>query len=724
MRTGGIARGGNGRIWLARLALLAAFVALGVQTWRLQVAEGGAYREQADYNRMRVSPIAPLRGVIYDRHGELLATNAPSFVVSVVPADLPRDQEAQVLKRLAEILEIDEAVVADALERARAAGEAFTPVVVRRNIDLLAVQRLQEQQARLPGVVVQSEPVREYPDGAVFAHLIGYVGPISAEEYEAERRRCAELAADQRRKECYGPNDRLGVMGLERQYERALRGVPGQRLSEVDAAGRVVRELREEPPEPGLNLVLNIDAELQRAVERFLEEGLHGSPSGAAIVMRPGTGEVLAMVSLPNFDNNLFAADTRDDRVLALLNDPQRPLFHRAIAGQYPPGSTFKLVTGAAALHEGIATRNTVIEGRGAIFVPNEYDPRIVQRFPDWASFGPMNFIQGLAYSSDVYFYYLGGGFESFRGLGNELLARYAQQFGFGARTGIDLPDEAEGLVPTASWKYDTFGEPWVLGDTYNMAIGQGFITATPLQVATATNAFANGGILYRPLVAHALVDQDGRTVREFAPQVIRRLPLSEADWQVLRDAMEAGYTISPLLRHLRIPGLRVAGKTGTAEFYGRRNERGELPTHGWYTGFAPVDKPEIAVTVFVELGSGTNEAAPIATRIFRKYFGLPDVPLPPAPPATFGPPAQAPAAAPAAGPSPRPAASAAPAAAAPRGASPATAPTPQVPATVPAAPAAPAAAPRAAPAATPLVPRAAIPTLGPPPRNAAPAAP
>jgi penicillin-binding protein 2 len=717
MRAGEGAWGGNGRLWIVRLALLVAFGMLGVQAWRLQVAESGAYREQADYNRMRISPIAPLRGVIYDRQGELLAANAPSFVVSVVPADLPRDQERTVLRRVAEILGSDEAAVVEAVRRGRAAGDAFTPVVVRRNVDPLAVQRLQEQQARLPGVVVQSEPVRVYPDGAIFAHLLGYVGPISAEEYDAERRRCAELPAEQRRKECYGPNDRLGIMGLERQYERALRGVPGQRLSEVDAAGRVVRELREEPPEPGLNLVLNIDAELQRAVERFLEEGLHGSPSGAAIVMRPTTGEVLALVSLPNFDNNLFAADTRDESVLAVLNDPRRPLFPRAIAGQYPPGSTFKLVTGAAALHEGIATRNTVIEGRGAIFVPNEYDPRLVQRFPDWATFGPMNFIQGLAYSSDVYFYYLGGGFESFRGLGAELLARYAHQFGYGGRTGIDLPDEEAGLVPTASWKYEALGEPWVLGDTYNMAIGQGFITATPLQVATATNAFANGGTLYRPQVARALVDQNGRTVREFAPQVIRRLPLSEANWQVLRDAMEAGYTISPLLRHLRIPGLRVAGKTGTAEFHGPRNEKGELPTHGWYTGFAPVDKPEIAVTVFVELGTGTNEAAPIATRIFRKYFGLPDVPLPPAPPPNFGPPATTP-------PAPRPASPGSPPVLPTSPPTPAAAPAPRAPAPAPPAGGAPTAvpiAPRAAPPATPVVPRAAIPTLGPPPRGGTP---
>src|SRR5262249_30188117 len=221
----------------------------------------------------------------------------------------------------------------------------------------------------------------------------------------------------------------------------------------------------------------------------------------------------------------------------------------------------------------------------------------------------------------DVYFYYLGGGFENFQGLGNERLANYARQFGYGARTGIDLPAEAEGIVPDETWKQDSVGERWVKGDTYNMAIGQGFVAASPLQVANATNVIANGGTLYRPRVVRAFSDQDGRTVREVAPQIIRNLPLSPEHWALMREGMEQGYTNSTLLRHLRLPTLRVAGKTGTAEYYGPRNEKGELPTHGWYTGFAPVDKPEIAVTVFVEKGTGSNEAAPIATQIFRTYF-------------------------------------------------------------------------------------------------------
>jgi penicillin-binding protein 2 len=472
--------------------------------------------------------------------------------------------------------------------------------------------------------------------------------------------------------------------------------------------------------------------EFQREVERLLQEGLQDSPSGVAIVTRPSTGEVLAMVALPTFDNNVFSTGDSDAEIEALLTDPNRPLFNRTIGGQYPPGSTFKLVTGAAALHEQIANRNTVIESKGAIFVPNEYNPQLLQRFPDWSVLGRMNFVQGLANSSDVYFYYLGGGFENFRGLGNERLATYAREFGYGARTGIDLPGEAEGIVPDERWKQEAISERWVKGDTYNMSIGQGFVAATPLQVATATNAFANGGTLYRPRLVKALVDQEGRTVRELGPQIIRRLPLSPENWALMREGMEAGYHVGTLLRHTAIPGVRVAGKTGTAEFYGPRNEKDELPTHGWYTGFAPADRPEIAVTVFVELGTGSNSAAPIASRIMRKYFNIPDhVPTPVPTPARVipaAPPAQRPAGAPPSAPLTAPQ-EAAPAASTPVPGAPPAAPTAGSlpPAGAPAAPAtAVAPAPAAAPAAPPPagVPAAAPPAApaAPPPAPAAPA--
>jgi penicillin-binding protein 2 len=690
-----------------RLVLFAAFLVLSLQAWRLQVVQGRAYREQADYNRVRVSAIAPTRGVVYDASGRVVAANAPSFVVSIVPADLPREREGQVFRRLSGILGMGEDAIRAAVERGRD-DDAFAPVVVRRGVDPLAVQRVEEQHTRLPGVLVQSDAVREYPEGELLSHLLGYVGPISAEEYDLQRRQCSGLDPDQRRKECYGPSDRVGIMGLESQYERDLRGSPGQRLSEVDVSGRTVRELREEQPEPGLNLVLNVDTEFQREVERLVREGMHSSPSAVAIVTRPTTGEILALVSLPSFDNNVFIGTDRDNDIEALLSDPNRPLFDRAVGGQYPPGSTFKLVTAAGALHENIANRNTVIDSRGAIFVPDDYNPAVLHRFPDWAVLGRMNFTQGIANSSDVYFYYLGGGFERFEGLGNERLAAYARQFGYGARTGIDLPGEAEGIVPDERWKQEALSERWVKGDTYNMSIGQGFVVATPLQVANMTNAVANGGTVYLPRLVHQLVDQEGRVVREFAPQVVRKLPLAGDQWALIREGMEQGYINSTLLQHLRTPGLRVGGKTGTAEYYGPRNAKGELPTHGWYTGFAPVDKPEIAVTVFVEQGTGTNEASPIATRIFRNYFSLPDTPLGPPIPAALLPPPPPGASSPGPPPAPGAGAPARPPGAVPSGPVP---PSASPPAATPVV--APTAAPPAVPLAPTPLPRPAIPTLG-----------
>src|ERR671932_47312 len=301
-----------GRLRLAALGITAAFVVLGLQAWRLQVVQGRAYREQADYNRVRVSAIPPMRGVIYDRNGGILAANAPSFVVSVVPADLPKEREPGVARRLSAILGIEQSAVQEALDKARGAGDAFSPVVVRRGVDADLVQRVEEQHTHLPGVVVQPEPERRYPEGALLGHLLGYVGPIPAEQYDQQRVLCAGMEAEQRRKECYGPSDRVGIVGLEREYERELRGMPGQRLSEVDVSGRTVRELREEPPEAGLNLVLNLDVNFQREVERLLREGLRASPSGVAIVSRPTTGEILALVALTAYDDNVFVEQDRD----------------------------------------------------------------------------------------------------------------------------------------------------------------------------------------------------------------------------------------------------------------------------------------------------------------------------------------------------------------------------------------------------------------------------
>ncbi len=604
---------------LFRAIFLIGLLLLAAQMWRLQIIEGSSLRERADHNRTRTSMITPPRGIIYDRYGRILASNSPVFTAAVVPADIPQGRTGEILSRLAGLLDIPMAQVQKAIDRRRTTNDPFTPIPVWTGVDLVAVHRVEEHHLDLPGVLVLVESARRYSDGQLLSHILGYMLPISPDilppgEYERK------LKFEQ-----YTINDKIGAAGLERTYESRLRGRPGRRLYEVDVSGRTVSELRVEPAEPGSNLVLSIDMDLQRYVASVLSQVLDRSPSAAAVVMDPNNGDVLAMVNFPTYDNNVYSDPDREEELTHILTDPRQPLFPRAVAGQYPPGSTFKLVTGAGALQEGLASRDTIIESKGSICVPNEFNPHWCQPFPDWAAHGKMNFIQGLAFSSNVYFFYLGGGYEpeGFEGLGRERLAYYARSFGYGAPTGIDLPGEAAGLIPDEEWKRRQIGEVWVKGDTYNMAIGQGFVQATPLQVANATNAIANGGTLYSPRLVRQIVDSDGHILEEMPTRVIRKVPVEPRHLALIREGMEAGFTISPLLKDFKVPGLRVAAKTGTGEFFGERNERGELPTHGWFTGFAPADAPQISVTVFVERGSGSKEAAPIAMRIIRHYFGL-----------------------------------------------------------------------------------------------------
>jgi penicillin-binding protein 2 len=327
------------------------------------------------------------------------------------------------------------------------------------------------------------------------------------------------------------------------------------------------------------------------------------------------TGEILAMVSLPSYDNNRLSETLSQEELDALTSAPGKPLVNHAIAEMYPPGSTFKTITGLAALQEGVATTSTTIVSRGYITVPNQYDSSVVYVFRDWAALGPLDFYGGIAMSSDVYFYYMAGGKqdEGFQGLGEERLARYARSFGLGEPTGVDLPgQESAGLVPDAKWKEQTFGEMWYVGDTYNFGIGQGYLTVTPLQLLDAIGAIANDGELLRPLLVKEIRDSHGNVVTTFQKEVRRRLPVDQEYLAVMREAMRQSVS-KGVASSAQVPGLAVAGKTGTAEF-------GD-GTHGWFVGFAPYDNPEIAVVVFVQRGGGFQNAAPAAARIFDYYF-------------------------------------------------------------------------------------------------------
>lgn len=630
--------------WVFRGVVVLLFLLLLAQAWRLQIVDGRAYVGRSAANFLRSAIIPPQRGVIYDRNQTLLASNAPIFVVSVTPADVPQDRMEEVLIRIANELRVALQELEPIVTRRqdRSDYNPYNAIPVRYGVDRDAVMRLAERSAEIPGMQIGVDTMRRYTEGALISHLIGYMGPLPADD------------SSRLEEQGYSPDDRMGAAGVEQWYEKDLRGRPGRRLYQVEATGQEVGELRREAAQPGNSLVVSIDLDLQRDVMRILEEGLPRSHVGAAIVSDPRTGELLAMVSTPTFDNNIieesaFYTDAqRQEELQALLSDEvMQPMFQRAFAGNYAPGSVFKLVTGAAALQEKVATRDTIIDSKGVMFVERDEFPEIRDRFVDNAAWGPQNFLQGLSNSSNIYFFWLGGGFEEggqtiFKGLGVENLARFARSFGFGDLTGLDVQGEKRGIIPDPLWKQIRKGEPWYRGDTYNMSIGQGDVLVTPLQVANATNAIANGGTLFQPQLAKFELNPDGDVVRVFEPEA-RKVDVEPQHLALMREAMEFAFD-GPHLRAFKIEGLRAGGKTGTAEFYGPLDEKGNLPSHGWFTGFAPADDPVVAVTVFVENGSGSGSeevdgAAPIGARILRRYFGIPDeVPPTPEPTATPAP--------------------------------------------------------------------------------------
>ena len=637
----------RGNFRLLRLGILVALSVLVLQLAQLQIANWGYYRAAADQNRYRLVQTDALRGIVYDRTGRILVRNVPSFNVSIVPADLPDDQQESVFKKLSALLkvpidtvienttgdvvgqlpsDIDRTVIPPkrkpGLRELVAQGQRdpFSPTLIQTNVPRETAFYIEENHLDFPGVQVGLEPVREYVEGSLLSHILGFAGPIPSD------------SADDYAGRGYAPNDQVGLSGLEYSYEQDLHGSKGRRYIEVDVAGREVQNLGEEPPTPGHNLVLTIDNDFQKTVQTILEKAMRGAHSkqGVAIALDPRNGEVLALVSLPSYDDNLFATGISTDDYANLLQDPLHPLINQAITGQYPPGSTFKVIPASAALQERVVDTTTRIQTPGTIWIPNEYypdDSKLAQPFYDWykPGFGSLSILGGLAESSDVFFYKLAGGespdFDS--GLGQDRLSAYARMFGLGELTGIDLPGEAKGLVPDQAWKLNEIGDVWTIGDTYNMGIGQGYVLATPLQVADYTTIVANGGTLYKPQLVHAVTDSEGRIVRTITPQVIRKVAVDPRNLAIVREGMRESVTYGTS-SNANLADVTVAAKTGTAEYYGPR-VNGHLPTHAWFTAFAPFEDPQIVVTVFVAGGGeGSAVAAPAATDILRAYFRLP----------------------------------------------------------------------------------------------------
>ena len=601
------------RLWLLRIVIVLAFIALTVQLARLQLVRGDEFNERATLNQLRVEQTTPSRGIIYDRNGVPVVENVPSFAAAVVPADIPDGRALEVVAGLQKLLGVDPTEAVKKIDAGARSNNPFTPVILKEGLTREEAFRLREGLAAVPGTQVIVEPVRRYTGGDVLSSLLGYTGRIDEEEY-------AQL-----QNAGYGVSERIGKAGVEATYEEYLRGIPGTKQIERDASGREVRTLGESPAVAGNNLILSVDLDLQRKVTE-LTRAAAGNSQAAAVVMDVHTGEILALVSLPLYDNNIFSGKVDDARLQQYLNDPRKPLVNHALAEQYAPGSIFKQITGAAALQEGVATPGTTITSRGYIDVPNQYDPSVIYRFRDWSALGTLDFYGGIAMSSDVYFYFLGGGYfeygYNFNGLGIERLANYTRMFGLGRPTGIDISGEAEGIVPDPAWKEATIGEPWTTGDTYNMAIGQGYLATTPIQMVRVTAAVANGGTLLRPRVVREVRDSDGHVIKPNEPDVESIIPVSAENFAILREAMAQAVSWGTA-KNSAVRNVSVAGKTGTAEF-GQRFADGSYLTHAWYSGFAPADDPQIAVTVFLERGIGSENAAPLAAKIMDYYFNRP----------------------------------------------------------------------------------------------------
>ncbi|WP_416182476.1 penicillin-binding protein 2 [Acidaminococcus timonensis] len=558
----------------------------------LQIIKGSTYRRQAEGNRTRYTRILAPRGIIYDCNGEELANNKPGVMVSLVRQTGAYKEET--LERLSQLLNIP---VADIKETIRLSGGSSEPIRLVRNASPEVVDKVEENLRYLPGVMLEVQPVRNYPNKQLAVHALGYVGEIS--DYEIEQGAYSDLKA----------GDIIGKFGLENYYDSYLRGEDGSYREEVDVAGRVVQIMDKVEPKPGQGLVLTIDAKLQRVAEEAVDRQLRaiGARGAAVVAIDPNNGEVKALVSRPGFDPNWFVNGISEKNWKYLNTDPFHPMTDKVIAGEYPPGSTFKIVTGSAALEEKKVTPDELIYDSGRHWL-------IDMRNAGGEALGYINFKRALAASDNVYFYEMGNR------VGIEALDKYAREFGFGQTTGIDLHGEAQGLIATPEYKKKVFDDEWYLGDTFNTAIGQGFTLATPIQVAEMLSAVATDGKRYKPHLVSKILNDDGSVAKTFDPEEEGRLPISESTLKLIQEGLEAvtesGGTAS-FLKSLPVP---VAGKTGTAE-----NPHGL--EHGWFIAYAPTTRPQLVVVCIVEQGSfGTISAAPIVKSILEYVFTDPRV--------------------------------------------------------------------------------------------------
>ena len=586
------------------ILVVVSFVCLWMRVWYLQVLKGEDFMGRSEENRIRKVSLPAYRGTIKDRNGETLVNVRPSFNLYVTPEDakdLPNS-----LAFLSAKFEID----GDKLKEDISQSRPFKNVLIKRDISRQEVAYVEENKMRLPGIHIKVEPLRSYVYKDLAAHILGYLGEVSKEKLK-------NSAYSK-----YALGDMIGRNGLEDIYEFNLKGEKGFKEVEVDVSGRELKTLRKLPPESGDSLVLTLDVRVQKKLEEWMDEISKEDPvEGSVVVMKVQTGEIIAMVSKPSFDPNLFAAGISRTKWNGLLRDGKHPLQNRAIDGQYPPGSTYKLVTAYAALAENL------IDPESTIFCPGHF--RLGRgRYRCWKKrgHGAVNLHDALVQSCDVYFYTLG-----YR-LGVDNLAKYAKKLGLGARTGVRLNGEKPGLVPSIQWKKKARNKPWFPGETISASIGQGYNLVTPLQNASMVSTVANGGLLVKPYLVKKTEDSEGKVIQEFFPEIVRNV---EFDPEILKHLKEGlrGVVNEPrgTGRRARLKNIVVSGKTGTAQVVRMKdsdkiNPEDETPylfrDHAWFVAFAPYEKPEVAVSVIIEHGGhGGATAAPIARKVLESYF-------------------------------------------------------------------------------------------------------
>jgi len=580
-----------------------AFLLIFIRLWSLQVIKGSELQRLSENNCIRLRENPADRGVLLDRQGRILAHNRPSFEVHLVPEDLKANPE--VLIKVGEMLNMapDEIVEKMKAQKRRA---PFKPVKIKSDINWNELALLESNRVHLPGLIVDVRPRRAYDYGDLASHLVGYLGEVDENELKQSKDPPYRMGA------------LIGKYGVEYRWEDDLRGVDGGRQIEVDAIGREIRALGVVEPFPGNNLFLTIDLDLQKTAEEAYQD-----KNGALIAMDLKTGRILAMVSKPSFEPDIFARNILPEEWKSLVENPHHPLQNKGIQGQYPAGSVFKIITAIAGLEAGVITPDTPFTCTGAFSYGN-------RDFRCWkeGGHGTLSLHRALVESCDIYFYQVG------LKVGVDLIAHYANEFGLGRVTGISLPHEKPGTVPSSSWKKKRFGVPWYTGETLSFSVGQGYLNATPLQLLMLISSVANGGRLYLPQVVERVENIYGSKLKEYPPVELGKANVSEKTLQIVREALR-GAVNDP---HgtggtCALKDIQVAGKTGTAQVVRmpvnfKKGDMNRMPLkfrdHAWFVAYAPFEDPKISIAVLVEHGGfGASAAAPIAKKVIEKYFNL-----------------------------------------------------------------------------------------------------